>query len=61
MSRGPPTPQIVIVHARQIVMHERIGVHDLDCRGEVGRVGNAAGGAIRGKKEDAAKSLSAAE
>ncbi len=28
--RRPPTPQIVIVHRRQVVMHERIAVHELD-------------------------------
>jgi hypothetical protein len=32
MHCGLATPGIVIVHARQIVMDETVGVHHLDCR-----------------------------
>src|SRR5256885_2553073 len=30
MHRRPPAPQIVVVHAGEVVVHERIGVHHLD-------------------------------
>ena len=30
MHRGPAAPQIVVVHAGEVVVHERIGVHHLD-------------------------------
>ena len=33
MNGRPSAPEIVVVHAGQIVMHERIGVHRLDRRG----------------------------
>ena len=32
MNGRPPAPEIVVVHAGEIVMHERIGVHGLDRR-----------------------------
>ena len=32
---GPPAAHVVVVHARQIVVHERIRMHDLDGRGEL--------------------------
>jgi hypothetical protein len=40
---GGPTPaQIVVVHAGQVVVHQRVGVHDLDRAGDADHRGRAA-------------------
>ena len=36
--RGPPAAHVVVVHAGQVVVHERVGVHDLDRRRQRGGV-----------------------
>ena len=33
MARGPAAPQIVVIHRRQVVVHEAVHVNELDCRG----------------------------
>jgi len=37
--RGPPAPQIVVVHAWEIVVNQRIGVHHFDRSGQLGDAG----------------------
>ena len=39
MCRRPTAPEIVVVHAGQVVVHERIGVQHLDGRGHAQRMG----------------------
>ena len=34
MARGPATAEIVVVHRRKVVVHQRIGVDHLDGAGE---------------------------
>ncbi len=43
--RRPPAPELVVVHRRQVVVHERLGVHELDGAGH--RKGQTPG---RGRK-----------
>src|SRR5881394_484976 len=50
MHRRPAAAHVVVIHARQIVVDERIRMDDLDGRGETARVVRAARRTIRGKK-----------
>ena len=50
MDGGAPATHVVVVHAREIVVHERVGVDDFDRRGECGSVARTARCAIRSKK-----------
>jgi hypothetical protein len=38
MACGAATPEIVVIHARKIIMHQRIGVDAFDCTGQGKRV-----------------------
>ena len=38
VGRRPATPQVVVVHARQVVVDERVGMHDFHGGGEFTRV-----------------------
>lgn len=55
------TPNVVVVHAGEIVVHERVRVHDLDCRTKQRGVMLAARGAKRRHEQNAAKSFTATE
>ena len=61
MDSRPPAPHVVVVHAREVVMDERVRVHDLDCRGERARILRSTGGAIGSEKQQPAKPLSSAD
>ena len=49
---GRPAAHVVVVHARQVVVHERVGVHDLDGRRERRGVARPAGRLVRGEHQD---------
>ncbi len=59
---GPAAPQVVVVERRQVVMNQRIGVHQFKRAGRVlharGAVGNGVGG---GHAQDGADALAAGE
>ena len=58
--RRPPATEVVVVHRRQIVVDERIGVHELDGAGGVDRVlGLAAHRLARRQRQDRAQPLAA--
>ena len=61
MNGGPAAAYVVIVHARQVVVDERVGVYDFDRCRERRCVPSAARGSIGGEKENSAKALAAAE
>ena len=61
MDGGSSTTHVVVVHAWKVVMHERVGVNDLDRRGEWRRIALPSGGPIRREKEDSAKAFAAPE
>ena len=56
-----PAAHVVVVHARQVVVHERISVHDLYRGGDRARVVGSARRPIRREKEQSAQAFSAAE
>jgi hypothetical protein len=33
MASGSPAPEVIIVHGRQVIVHQRIHVHELDGAG----------------------------
>ena len=52
MHRGAPATFVVIVHARQVIVDERVGVNQLDRRGDRQRVGRMASDSLAGRIED---------
>lgn len=60
MRRGSTTPHVVVVHAWQVVVHERVRVDDLDRGGNPRRISRAARCPIGRDNEHAAKPLAAA-
>jgi hypothetical protein len=56
-----PAPDIVIVHAREIVVNERVGVDDLDGRREHAAIGRASNSLVCCGEQERAQSLSTAE
>ena len=61
MYRRSPAANVVVVHARQVVVHERIGVHHFDCRSQTAGVARASRGAVRRQDQQSAESLAVAE
>ncbi len=61
--RRPAAPQIVVVHAGEVVVDERVGVHDLDGRRELRHAFPArpAQGFVRGEDEGRPQALALAE
>jgi hypothetical protein len=57
--RGWTSPaHVVVVHAREIVVDERVRVNDLDGGGKTGRVTFPSGGPVRSENEHAPDSFS---
>src|SRR6202030_2082035 len=58
----PATPEIVVIHARQIVMHERVGVDAFECTSEWKRVIDLSAASFGGgKTKNWPKAFSAGE
>ena len=53
----PAAAHIVVVHAREIVVHERISVDDFHRRAECARIAGAARGAIGSDQQDRTQPL----
>lgn len=60
MRRGSSPPHVVVVHAWQVVVHERVRVNDLCRGGDSRRISLAARCSISGDDQHAAKPLAAA-
>src|SRR5947207_6875569 len=60
MRCGSSPTDVVVVHAWKIVMHQRVGVNDLDGCRETGCITRASRRAVRRKKEHSAQSFSTA-
>jgi hypothetical protein len=61
MNGRAPSAQIIIVHAREIVVHERIRVYHLDGGGEPRCVARTSRRTIGGEEQNPTKAFSAAE
>jgi hypothetical protein len=59
--RRAASAHVVVVHAREIVVHQGVRVHDLDGRREWRRVADATGGVIGREQEDPSKAFAPAE
>jgi hypothetical protein len=62
VARGPSAAQVVVVHGRQVVVDERVGVDELDGRGQgehAGRV--AADGPLGGQRQHGPDALAAGQ
>jgi hypothetical protein len=53
-------PQVVIVHAREVVVHEGVGVDDLDRGGQLGRIAPPTGFAVDRQREGRPEALAGA-
>jgi hypothetical protein len=59
--RGSAASHIVIVHARQVIVHKRIGVDHLECGGNPRCVTLTAGSIVCRQNQDPAQPLASAE
>ena len=61
MYRWPSASNIIVIHARQVVVHKRVRVHHLDRGSKITRIRSAAASAIRFEKQNGAQPLSFAQ